>query len=141
MKTLSLSLLPDPYSILRLEANRPVPSSLAEPHGRRQLVSISRTDRELSVVCPTSVSQRVEATRDQRSDNWVCFEVDGPLEFSETGILATLSAILARAAIPIFVVSSFDTDYLMVANSDRQRTVEQWTDAGIAVAVDADSEV
>jgi len=141
MKTLSLSLLPDRYSILRLEASRPVPSSVAEPHGRRQLVSISRTDRELSLVCPTSMSRQVDTTQGQRSDDWVCFEVDGPLDFSETGILATLSAILAEAGIPIFVVSSFDTDYLMVAGADRQRTIEQWTGAGIAVAVDADLEL
>jgi len=92
-------------------------------------------------VCPTSMSQKVDATHDQRSDDWVCFEVDGPLDFSETGILATLSALLADAGIPIFVVSSFDTDDLMVASADRQRAITQWTDAGIALTVVADSQM
>jgi len=135
MRTLALTQLPDHYSILRLDPDRSIPSPLDRAHGRRQLVSISRTDRELSLVCPTTMSQKVEATTEQRSNNWVCFEVDGPLAFSETGILSRISNILAKADVPIFVVSSFDTDYLMVAQSDRQRTITCLQDNGISMSV------
>ncbi|MBT2229806.1 ACT domain-containing protein [Nonomuraea sp. NEAU-A123] len=38
----------------------------------------------------------------------------GPLDFSLTGILASIAGPLAAANIPIFVVSTYDTDYVLV---------------------------
>ena len=38
----------------------------------------------------------------------------GPLDFALTGILAQLAAPLADAGIPIFAISTYDTDYLLV---------------------------
>ena len=51
--------------------------------------------------------------------------VDGTLAFEETGVLASLAMPLATAGVPIFVVSTFDTDYVLV------------TDSGLGDAVDA----
>jgi uncharacterized protein len=45
---------------------------------------------------------------------WSCIQAIGPLDFSLTGILAEISAILARAEVSIFAISTFDTDYLLV---------------------------
>jgi hypothetical protein len=45
---------------------------------------------------------------------WSCFKVDGELDFSLVGILAELAAVFAEAQIPIFALSSFNTDYLLV---------------------------
>jgi hypothetical protein len=44
--------------------------------------------------------------------------VEGPLAFEMTGVLAALSVPLAEAGIPIFVISTYDTDYLMVKSAD-----------------------
>ena len=42
------------------------------------------------------------------------FRISGTLAFSEIGIIAEVTEILAGAAVPVFVVSSFDTDYFFV---------------------------
>ncbi len=38
------------------------------------------------------------------------------------GVIARISAPLADAGIPIFVVSTFDTDYLLVKNDQFEKT-------------------
>ena len=51
----------------------------------------------------------------EKSDtDWSCIKVEDPLDFSLTGILAKISTVLAKAKISIFVISTFDTDYILV---------------------------
>ena len=45
---------------------------------------------------------------------WRCLVVEGPLEFTQVGVLASLVQPLAEAQISIFVLSTYDTDYLLV---------------------------
>jgi hypothetical protein len=85
-------------------------------HTSAEFWSITRTPRELSVVCseddlPPSVEENVER-------DWRAFEVVGPLPFSLTGVVSSLTAPLAAAGIPVFVVSTYDTDYLLVKAVD-----------------------
>lgn len=79
---------------------------------------IGRTDSEISLVCPTS---DVPKGATDREDGWRGFRVRGPLDFSLTGVLAGLSGILADHGIPIFAVSTFDTDYILVKAGDLDR--------------------
>ena len=72
--------------------------------------SITRTDEELSLVCPAAVS--LDARKSEAG--WSCIKVLGPLDFALTGILAEISGVLAREKISIFAVSTFDTDYILV---------------------------
>ncbi len=85
-------------------------------HGEAEFYSITRTPHELSVVCaeddlPPSVSEHVER-------DWRAFEVVGPLPFGLTGVVSGLTSPLAAAGIPVFVVSTYDTDYLLVKAAD-----------------------
>ena len=50
----------------------------------------------------------------KKAENWKGFKIEGPLDFSITGILAALSKTLADNKIPLFCVSTFDTDYILV---------------------------
>ena len=78
---------------------------------------MTRTDDELSVVSASNdVPVGVTAEK-----GWRCLRVEGPLAFEMTGVLANLSAPLARAKVPIFVVSTYDTDYLLVKDLDLDR--------------------
>jgi hypothetical protein len=71
---------------------------------------VTRTEEELSVVCAEdAVPDRVKCEK-----GWRCLRIRGPLAFSETGVLSSLSAPLARAGISIFVVSTYDTDNILV---------------------------
>lgn len=72
--------------------------------------SVTRTSAETSIVSiESAVPAGVPAERGMRA-----LEVEGPLDFSLTGILAGLSATLAEAEVPIFAISTYDTDYLLI---------------------------
>ena len=120
--SLTLTFLPDRYAVCCLRGDDPVPDWAYS----RGLVSITRTQEELSVVClQDSVPPDVTCRRD-----WRCLKVDGPLDFAQTGVLASLAGPLADAGIPVFVVSTYDTDYLLVPEPHATRAAEVLTDAG-----------
>ena len=52
---------------------------------------------------------------------YAALEVAGPLDPGLVGVLARLTAVLARARIPVFAVSTHDTDYLLVRAPDLAR--------------------
>lgn len=102
------------FAVARLEAAAPIPD-WGNP-GRGSLISITRTRDETSIVAPDDVVPNdVRAERD-----FIAFAVIGPLDFSLTGILAQLTAPLAEASIPVFAISTFDTDYLLVRAAHRE---------------------
>jgi len=64
---------------------------------------------------------------------FVAFEVQGPLDFALTGVLAALLTPLADAGVSVFTLSTFDTDWILVNESDRFRAVDAWQAAGHTV--------
>ena len=85
-----------------------------------------RTPDELSVVCAAdAVPAGVRAER-----GWKALAVDGPLAFELTGILAGLTGVLARAGVPLFALSTHDTDLLLVREADLERAVAALRAAG-----------
>jgi hypothetical protein len=102
---LTLRLLPGSLAVCRLSADAPAPSWAVGA-----VTSVTRTPEELSVVCAEeAVPPGVKTER-----GFHCLSVVGPLDFSATGILASLAAPLAHAGVSVFVVSTFDTDLLLV---------------------------
>ncbi|WP_165742934.1 ACT domain-containing protein [Pseudoalteromonas sp. Z9A6] len=93
-------------SIHSLDVDADIPAALL----KLPLFFISKTQDELSIVCPSSFE--IESL-DTESD-WQALEVVGPLGFSLTGIMANISSVLARAKISIFSISTYDTDYILV---------------------------
>jgi hypothetical protein len=107
LRAIELELLPDRLGVARLDPQAPVPHWAAGVEG---FCSITRTDAELSIVCrEAAIPPEVEAQRD-----FACLRVAGPLDFSEIGILAALTTVLARTGISVFTVSTYDTDYLLL---------------------------
>ena len=72
--------------------------------------------------------EHVESVR-----GWRVLQVRGPLDFAEVGVLAALTEALARAGVSVFAVSTFDTDYLLVAGSMLDRAAQALRAAGHAV--------
>ena len=72
---------------------------------------IGKTDEEKSLVCITS---EIPSNVIQRDDGWKALRIQGVLEFSLIGILSKIAAILADNNISIFVVSTYNTDYLLI---------------------------
>jgi hypothetical protein len=110
------------YAIVRLEPDAELPAWLRSGH----FWSATRTDSELSLVCrEEDVPRNASAER-----GWCALELAGPLDFSLTGVVAALVTPLAEAGVPIFVLSTFETDYLLVRERDLHRSVESLTAAG-----------
>lgn len=104
---LTLDLLPGRCAVCRLPPAAAIPAWALGP---APLLSITRTAEELSVLCAESaVPAGVQAEA-----GWRALKVRGPLDFSLTGILAALAVPLAQAGMPIFAVSSYDTDAVLV---------------------------
>ncbi len=89
-------------------------------------VSITRTDDELSVVCP---QDRVPGAVRQDRD-WVAFRFLGPFAFGETGIVLSVIRPLSENGLGIFVVSTFDGDHLLVKASDQAQARRLLGEAG-----------
>ncbi|MGH9536729.1 MAG: ACT domain-containing protein [Terriglobales bacterium] len=102
--------LPGTFSVCRLAADAPIPEWTANAPFAASFVSITRTADELSIVCPAS-----HAPKNAECETpWTCFKLEGPFPFAQTGVLASFIDPLAAKGIPIFAVSTFDTDYVLV---------------------------
>jgi hypothetical protein len=98
------------YAVVRLEPGAAVP----EWTQRSAFLSFTRTASETSVVC----DEDAVPVGTSRSGGWSLLAVNGPLEHSLVGVMASLTAALAGAGVPTFAISTFDTDYLLVPSSD-----------------------
>ncbi len=123
---LTLTVLPQPLAICRLEAKAEIPGWAL----RGEFISITRTLDELSIVCAQSNTPAdVKADRD-----WRALKVAGPLDLEMTGVLSSLAGPLAEAQINLFAVSTFDTDYLLVKGYNLTQACEVLRQAGHAVS-------
>lgn len=104
------------FAVARLDAGADVP-----PWAHRgAFTTITRTPHELSIVCDeTGVPEEVAAER-----GWRCLQLEGPIPFETTGVAAKFTAALAARAIGVFVVSTFDTDYVLVKAAKIDAAVE-----------------
>ena len=124
MPSLSLTLLPDRLAVCRLDPDAVTPEPAAAGFW-----SVTRTSSELSVV----VAEAAVEVGWRAERGWRVLEVAGPLDFALTGILLSLVRPLADAGVPVFAISTFDTDYLLVKEADLAPAITALTGAGHAV--------
>ena len=121
-----LEQFPETLAVVRLPPGSEIPA-WAESSS---LFSITATARETSLVCARrSVPKKV-----QQAGPFTAFAVEGPLDFSLTGILAELLQPLADAEISVFTISTFDTDWVLVPVGEADRAAEEWRRRGHDVA-------
>jgi uncharacterized protein len=88
--------------------------------------SLTRTADELSIVCPAeNVPEEHRPTTP-----WVCLKIEGPFSFSEVGILSSFIGPLAEKEVPIFAISTFDTDYVLIGEGYVETALQALKDAG-----------
>jgi hypothetical protein len=117
MASLSLSLSSEKLAVCRFPPDTTPPSWVFDGDG---FYSITRTREELSVIVPQCI---VPAGVKTELD-WLSLKVEGPLDFSSTGILSSLASPLADAAISIFAVSTYDTDYILIKEAQMDKAVD-----------------
>jgi hypothetical protein len=90
------------------------------------LLSVTFTDEEVSLVCDEAVAPADAVV----SRGWRCLRVDGPLDLGMVGVLAALAGALAGAGVAVFVLSTFDTDHLLVPGAQLDRAIDCLRSAG-----------
>ena len=111
-----------PYAIVRLAPNAAIPAWATQG----DFTSISRTADELSIVCPAdNLPPDIDSPH-----HWICFKLEGPFPFFETGVLLSFIEPLSDKGIPIFAISTYDTDYVLVQEDFAGSTFDTLRDAG-----------
>jgi hypothetical protein len=119
----AFTLIDGHYAIVRLHADEAIP-----PWAHGNFVSITRTGHELSIVCNEGNVPDVVADR-----GWRCLELAGPMPLDQTGVAAAFTRVLAGAGIALFVISTYDTDYVLVRDAALERAMAALRAAGYTV--------
>jgi Uncharacterized conserved protein len=115
-KILTMKLLKGKYGVCRLNKTELIP----EWARNSDFFSITKTSDELSIVCfEDNIPNDIKCEKD-----WRVLKIEGPLDFSLIGILASISTILAQKGISIFAISTYDTDYILVKNKDIDNAID-----------------
>ncbi len=111
-----MTLLPDKLGVCRLGSGIPLPGWLFDSSN---FYSVTVTADETSIVCREDLIPNEYSSE----KNFRALKVKGPLDFSLTGILASLLDPLAAEGIPVFAVSTYDTDYILVKEENMEKAV------------------
>lgn len=117
MEKLTLSIVPEKLGICHLAKNSPIPDWAQE---KTNFTSITQTMDELSIVHPQEkIPGGVLVEKD-----WRAFKLEGDVELSSVGIIASLSKPLAEAGISILNVSTYETNYILVEEKNLEKAKE-----------------
>jgi hypothetical protein len=113
------------YGVARLSPEAELPTWAREG----ELWAAVRTRGELSIVC----EERYIPPEVRTERGWMALQVEGPLDFSLVGVLASLSAVLSDAGVSIYTLSTYDTDYILFKESAKERALAALQGAGYLV--------
>lgn len=112
---LTLKLLKEKYGVARLERENEVPNWAF----KGEFYSITKTQDELSIVSlEENIPLDIKCER-----NWRILKIEGPLDFSLVGILSKISSLMAENNISIFAISTYDTDYILIKESNIEKAI------------------
>ena len=117
---MTLQLLNQTFTVCQL-------NSIAEADLSAPFTFLARTDEEISLVCPV---QSCPSGALNRQDGWRCLRIPGVLDFSLIGILARVADCLAKAQVPLFAVSTYNTDYILFREQHSSAALDALKSAG-----------
>ncbi|WP_446897127.1 ACT domain-containing protein [Clostridium sp. LBM24168] len=122
---LKIRLLKEKFCVCRLNRDEDIPKWIKDD----EFYSVTRTSEELSIVCvQNDIPDDIQCEKD-----WRILKIQGPLDFSLIGVLASISNILSENDISIFAISTYDTDYILVKNSDISNAVNSLSNSGYEI--------
>lgn len=126
---LRLSIQPQVFTVLSLPPDSAIPD-----HGPpSSIISITRTSKELTIVCDADhVPDQCDESR-----RWKCIKVEGSFGFDAIGVIASLAEPLTLSKISLYVVSTYDTDYVLIQVRDIDAAVSCLTEAGHTFVISA----
>ncbi|KAJ3190770.1 hypothetical protein HK101_008368 [Irineochytrium annulatum] len=105
---------------------------LTEPSGA-SLFNLSVTDKELSIVTSAPLAA-VEGYAFHAETGYAAFGIVGNLDFGLVGILSKITGALAEAEIPVFAISTYDTDYVLVKEENKEKALTALQGKGYSLA-------
>jgi hypothetical protein len=126
---MNLIVLPGTYSIYQFNVHSKLPSWIYTS----DFYSVTKTKDELSVVALQKDYYLKGITADT---DWRVLKIKGPLDLSLVGIIANISAILKEKNIPIFVISTFDTDYIMIKQRKVNAGITALKETGYNISIE-----
>ena len=106
---LNMKLLPGVYSVVQVKDI----SKINFEKFKESFFNLCITDDEVSVLLNEEYSELIDKKINEVK-GFKCLKIEGVLDFGEIGIIAKISRILAKEEISIFVVSTYNTDYVLV---------------------------
>ena len=111
-----LELLDKEYSVYRLNAKDKIDNKIIG----KDFISITKTEDEISIVAVSGTLEYFE----KKEDCWKVFKISGILDFNMIGIISKISTILANQGISIFVISTYNTDYMLIKKDKLEKTIK-----------------
>lgn len=124
-RSITLGLLESDFSVCRFNPG----DFQFPPQGFKKLHSFTSTQRETSLVCSTE-EVPAGATADP---GWRALYVEGPIPFGLTGVVAGITTAVADAGLPVFVVSTYDSDLLFLRSETLSDSLTALAAAGYAI--------
>ena len=121
---MKLELLPMLFTVCQLE-------NVQQADFSAPFTFFARTDEEISFVCPL---ENCPPNALNRQDGWRCLRILGPLDFSLVGILSQIADCLAKAKVPIFAVSTYNTDYVLFREAYLETALKALKNMGYEIA-------
>jgi hypothetical protein len=110
------------YAICKLDAAAAIPDWAATG----AFSSITRTSDELSIVC-----EEANIPPDTRVERgFSCLQLEGPFDFQAVGVLKSFLEPLAQSGVPIFAISTYDTDWILIQDKHWENALSVLIDAG-----------
>jgi len=117
-----LAILHETYAVCKLQDLRSIRLD-------GEFASLTVTGDEISLVCPEmSAPQNAQA-----EGGWRAMRVEGTLDFGMVGVISKITGVLAEEDISVFVLSTYDTDYVLVKQDTLSSAVEALEAAGYTV--------
>jgi hypothetical protein len=126
---LNIIVLKKKYSVYRFKNESVLPAWIYSS----DFYSVTKTKDELSVVAAHNDSVPADIPC---SINWKILKVTGPLDLSLTGIIADISNTLKEKNIPIFTLSTYETDYILVKQKDLNTGIKALRDRGHKITIE-----
>lgn len=122
--TLRLSRVTGEFVVARLDPSRPVPRDIFTVVA--PVLSVTRTRSEVSIVCPPAVAPPGADV----DGPWTAWYIEGPIPFGMTGVVQAVVSPLSARGIPVFVLSTFDSDVILVPAGNTEEAETALQDAG-----------
>lgn len=97
----------------------PAATNLSDIVVGNRFFALCKTQYEVSVISDDHLQGYKEM-----EEGWKLLSIEGKLAFEMTGVIASIASLLAAANISIFVVSSFDTDHVLVKSERLEDVVK-----------------